>query len=90
MLYREKIAVFSQIHTEHINTLCGLNAELLYVKLAVRIMTSGLYRVKKIRTIWEKFGGFYVARQLLTNKDTADTKLLIPVPLIAPQKLTIS
>ena len=28
MLYREIIAVCSQIHTEHINTLCGQNAEL--------------------------------------------------------------
>jgi len=28
MLYREIIAVCSQIHTKHINTLCGQNAEL--------------------------------------------------------------
>jgi len=33
MLYREIIAVCSQIHTEHINTLCGQNVELLNVKL---------------------------------------------------------
>ena len=32
MLYREIIAVFSQIHTKHINTLCGQNVELLNVK----------------------------------------------------------
>jgi len=32
MLYREIIAVSSQIHTKHINTLCGKNAELLNVK----------------------------------------------------------
>jgi len=35
MLYREIIVVCSQIHTKHINTLCGQNAELLNVKLAV-------------------------------------------------------
>ena len=29
MLYREIIAVCSEIHTKHINTLCGLNVELL-------------------------------------------------------------
>ena len=29
MLYREIIAVCSQIHTKHINTLCGQNAQLL-------------------------------------------------------------
>jgi hypothetical protein len=31
MLYSEIIAVCSQIHTKHINTLCGLNVDL-YVK----------------------------------------------------------
>jgi len=35
MLYREIIAVCSQIHTKHINTLCGQNVELLNVKLVV-------------------------------------------------------
>jgi len=33
MLYREIIAVFSQIHAKHKNTLCGQNVELLNVKL---------------------------------------------------------
>jgi len=31
MLYREIIAVCSEIHTEHMNTLCGQNVELLNV-----------------------------------------------------------
>jgi len=31
MLYREIIAVCSQIHTKHINTLCGQNTEFLNV-----------------------------------------------------------
>ena len=35
MLYREIIAVCSQIHTKHINTLCGQNVELLNVTLAI-------------------------------------------------------
>ena len=35
MLYREIIAVCSQIHTKQITTLCGHNVELLNVKLAV-------------------------------------------------------
>jgi len=33
MLCREIIAVCSQIHTKHINTLCGQNVEFLNVKL---------------------------------------------------------
>jgi len=45
MLYREIIAVCSQIHTEHINTLCGQNVELLNVKLVVHIMANLCQRV---------------------------------------------
>jgi hypothetical protein len=44
MLYREIIAVCSQIHTKHTNTLCEQNVELLYVKLAALIL--GLIRLK--------------------------------------------
>jgi hypothetical protein len=33
MLYKEKIAVCSEIHTEHKNTMCGLKVELLNVKI---------------------------------------------------------
>ena len=39
------MAVCSQIHTKHINTLCGQNVGLLNVKLAVHIVTTGLQRV---------------------------------------------
>ena len=46
MLYREIIAVCSQIHTKHINTLCGQNVQPLNVKLAVHIVTTGLQTVK--------------------------------------------
>ena len=42
MLYTEIMAVFSEIHTENINTVCGQNVELLNVKLAVHIVTTGL------------------------------------------------
>ena len=48
MLCREIIAVCSQIRTTHINTLCGHNVELLNVKLAVHIVTTGLQRVKSL------------------------------------------
>ena len=46
MLYREIMAVCSEIHTKHINTLYGQNAEFLNVKLAVPIVTTGLYSFK--------------------------------------------
>ena len=37
MLYREIIAVCSQIHTKHINTLCGQNVE------SFNVMLGGTY-----------------------------------------------
>ena len=39
MLYREMVAVCSEIH---INTVCGQNVELLNVKLVVHIVTTRL------------------------------------------------
>ena len=48
MLYREIIAVCSEIHTKYINTLCGQNVELLNVKLAVHIVTTGLQMLETL------------------------------------------
>ena len=41
MLYREIMAVCSEIHT---NSVCGQNVELLNVKLVVHIVTTGVKR----------------------------------------------
>jgi hypothetical protein len=38
----QQFYVSSQMHTKHINTLCGQNVALLNVKLAVHIVTTGL------------------------------------------------
>jgi hypothetical protein len=40
MLYREIIAVCSEIHVKHTNTLCRQNVEMLNVKLVVHIMIT--------------------------------------------------
>jgi hypothetical protein len=48
MMYREIIAICSQIHTKHINALCGQNVELLNVRLAVHVVTTVCY--KTLRT----------------------------------------
>jgi hypothetical protein len=45
MLYREIIAVCSQIHTKHTNTLCGQNVELLNVKLVLHKVILRLQNV---------------------------------------------
>ena len=42
MLYREIMAVCSEIHTKQINTVCGQNVELLNVKLVVCKVNMGL------------------------------------------------
>jgi hypothetical protein len=42
MLYREIIAVCSEIHKRPINTVCGQNVELVTVKLVVHIVTTVL------------------------------------------------
>ena len=42
MLNKEIIAVCSEIHTKHINTVCGQNVELLNFKLAVHIVSIRL------------------------------------------------
>jgi hypothetical protein len=44
MLCREIIAVCFEVHTKHINALCGQNVELLNVKLAVHrpVVATGL------------------------------------------------
>jgi hypothetical protein len=41
MLYSEIIAVCSQIHRKHINTLCGQSVDLWMLNLAVYIVTTG-------------------------------------------------
>ena len=53
MLCREIIAVCSQIHTDHINTLCGQNVELLNVILAV-YMYSGHWALKGLNLGYKK------------------------------------
>ena len=50
VLYREMIAVCFQIHTKHINTLCGQNVELLNITLAVHIVTTRVYNIYRFHT----------------------------------------
>ena len=42
MLYREIIAVCSEIHTKHINTAVWAERRIVNVKLVVHIVTTGL------------------------------------------------
>jgi len=49
MLYREIIAVWPQIHTKHINTLCGQNVVFVSVKLAVRAVSTEPSKVNAVK-----------------------------------------
>ena len=48
MLYSKIIAVCSQIHTKHINTLCGQNIEFLNIKLVEYKAIAVINLVKEI------------------------------------------
>ena len=42
MLYREILAVYSEIHTKQIKLLCWQDVQILILKLVVHIVTTGL------------------------------------------------
>jgi hypothetical protein len=42
MLFKETIAVYSENHTKHINTLCGQNPELLNIKVGFKCLETHL------------------------------------------------
>ena len=59
MLYGEIVAICSQIHTKHINTLCGQNVEFCNVKLVARIVTTGLWKEFALSTGTKLLPGGY-------------------------------
>jgi len=48
MLYREIMAVCSDIHTKHINTLCGQNMELFNVNLLAHKGLNPCYKNQSV------------------------------------------
>ena len=50
MLYREIMAVCSEIHTKHINTMCGQDVELLSVEPlnVVTLLTTGSFSSRAV------------------------------------------
>jgi hypothetical protein len=76
MLYREKIAVCSQIHTKHINILWGQNVELLNIKLMVHTVTTGIYKA-----VWPRGCMTLLSVELFRDQ---------PPALVAPQTVPSS
>ena len=65
------MAVCSEIHTKHINTVCGQNVELLNVKLAVHIVTTGLSSVAVHTVQHMAMQGFRCGRNAVPVLSTA-------------------
>ena len=49
MLYREIIAIYSEIHTKHINTLCGQNVE--FVNVGKQAIVAARWLTESIRAV---------------------------------------
>ena len=86
MLYWEIIAVCSQIHTKHINTLCGQNGELLNVKICsvcvcvcvyiyIYIVTIGLYSVNTHPNQFNATQSEILTASLNKSRPNSDTSL---------------
>jgi len=73
MVYREIIAVCSQIRTKHTNTLCGQNVELLNVKLAVHKVHWALEGFTEIQ-----IERVFVARISLPQREDGSDRLSSP------------
>jgi hypothetical protein len=69
MLYMEIIAVCSQIHTKHINTLCGQNVEFGTLNRPVHVATNQLLRLnnKMVKMPSNKIT-FIVQLHIVSNK----------------------
>jgi len=84
MLYREIMAVCSEIHTKHINTLCGQNVKLLNVKLVVHIMTTRFYRIEKFLCVYSAVRtatlAIIMVNQSLPNANTQPA-VAVPCPM---------
>jgi len=52
MLYREIIAIYSEIHTKHINTLCGQNVE--FVNVGKQAIVAARWLTESIRAVRSK------------------------------------
>jgi hypothetical protein len=60
MLYSEIMAVCSEIHTKHINTLCGQNVEFVNVKEAcwgnkIQLQSDILYKIYTSEVAYSSF-----------------------------------
>ena len=80
MLYREIIAVCFQIHTKHINTLCGQNIELW------NVIPGGTYRNSWALWSYEEWGKFSVVQSFWNTKSQIQLSKLHAVTGISTRR----
>ena len=90
MLYREIMVVCSEIHTKHINTLCGLNVELLSVKVVVRRVTTWLSRFTSLHFVSKPNFPQPSLLLVLSACLAVLKKTATPLPLQSPLQITPS
>ena len=76
MLYREIIAVCSQIHTKHINTLCGQNVEFGNFKRGdTKFNHPAVLAYGSQRTFHTNYHQFYIHRCIIHYSSPSNVKL---------------
>ena len=81
MLYREIIAVCSQIHTKHINTLCGQNVEFGNIKRGGTKSNHPALRAYGSRKMFHTYyHQFYIRRWIIRYSSPSNVKLNKTLP----------
>jgi hypothetical protein len=69
MLYREIIAVCSEMHTKHINTLCGQNVEFFMLNLVVYEIATVEWRKNPCENLCVLYGKQIMAEDIEGTDD---------------------
>jgi hypothetical protein len=83
MLYREIITVCSEIHTKHINTLCGQNVELLHVKPHSICINQSGFNVELTRKKKKFYDGCSdLSQTYFMSLNDTDSRFIPPAELV--------
>ena len=83
MLYREIIAVCSEIHTKHINTLCGKNVEIIKSSDRISLGICPYFSIRTKQTLWWQYVS-YLWDNLMQSLDFRCVCLSVYVSVRAP------
>jgi len=90
MLYRKIIAVCSEIHTKHTNTLCGQNEVFLHIKLTVHIFCTTSWPASSSVNTERSFCGVTVTGAYDQTASYSCLGLRIPPPLLRTSPLSVT